>query len=108
MNKVMKYTLTALFVSTLTLAGTAVTTLNATQQADPAVEQAAATEQVLRGTIDANSQLIDEKGEVFNLANNDKGMEVKSMSGMKVEIKGTVMEKEGQKVVEVIEYNILK
>jgi hypothetical protein len=75
----------------------------AAEQAMPAGEQL-----ILSGTIDENSQFVDEQGEIFTLANNDKGLEVKSMSGMKVEIKGTVMEKEGQKTVEVIDYNILK
>ncbi len=109
MKKFIIYSMAVLFVATLSLVGTGNVSwfssdANATaQQAMPAGE-----EQVMSGMIDENSQFVDDKGEVFNLASNEKGMEVKSMNGMKVEIKGTVMEKEGQKVVEVIEYNILK
>lgn len=62
----------------------------------------------LSGTIDENSQFIDKKGEIFNLVNNDKGMEVKSLAGKQIEIKGTVMEREGLKIVEVKEYKILE
>jgi uncharacterized membrane-anchored protein len=75
----------------------------AADQATPAGE-----ELILSGTIDEKSQLVNDQGETFILVNNDKGMEVMSMSGQKVEIRGTVMEKEGQKTVEVIEYNIIK
>lgn len=106
--------MTALFVSTLALVGT----VNAgwfqsdavAAQQDAAAEQAmpAGKQLILSGMINDNSQFVDEKGDIFNLANNDKGMEVKVMNGMKVEIKGTVMEQEGEKVVEIIEYNILK
>ena len=72
-------------------------------QATPAGE-----ELILSGTIDEKSQLVNDQGETFVLVNNDKGMEVMSMSGQKVEIRGTVMEQEGQKSVEVIEYKIIE
>jgi hypothetical protein len=62
----------------------------------------------LSGTIDENSQFVDKKGEIFNLANNDKGMEVKSLTGKQIEIKGTVMERAGLKIVDVKEYKILE
>ncbi|MCP4340474.1 MAG: hypothetical protein GY799_16690 [Desulfobulbaceae bacterium] len=133
MKKSMVYTMTLLLASTLSFVGTSnagwfgsgdkakekseVVSPAVSDQAEPATEEViAAAEQampageqlILSGTIDENSQFVDEQGEIFTLANNDKGLEVKSMSGMKVEIKGTVMEKEGQKTVEVIDYNILK
>ncbi|OGQ89268.1 MAG: hypothetical protein A2464_03350 [Deltaproteobacteria bacterium RIFOXYC2_FULL_48_10] len=74
-----------------------------TEQAMPAGKQL-----TLSGTIDANSRFINNTGEVFALADNEKSKEVKSLQGQKVEIKGTVMEKAGKKTVEVIEYNILE
>ncbi|MGB3211665.1 MAG: hypothetical protein WBB19_13260 [Desulforhopalus sp.] len=108
MKKFIALAMAVLFVSTLSLVGTVNagwfgTDAVASEAAAPAGE-----ELILSGTIDENSQLVNEQGEIFNLANNEKGMEVMSMNGMKVEIKGTVMEKDGQKVVEVIEYNVLK
>ena len=146
MKKFMVYTITLLFVSTMSLVGTGnagwfgdkdkaksdtAAPTAAVEETAPATEQVmdaqelikpeaekvvAAVEETmpaddqltLSGTIDENSQLVNEQGEIFTLADNDKGMEVKAMNGMKVEIKGTVMEEEGQKTVEIIEYNILK
>ena len=62
----------------------------------------------MSGSIDENSQFVDKKGEIFNLANNDKGMEVKSLTGKQIEIKGTVMERAGMKIVDVKEYKVLE
>lgn len=99
MKKFIIFMMAVMFVSTLSLVGMG----NAAQQATPAGEQL-----VLSGMIDENSQFVDDKGEIFNLASNEKSMEVKSMNGMKVEIRGTVMEEEGKKTIEVTDYNILK
>jgi hypothetical protein len=62
----------------------------------------------LSGTINAESQLVSDQGEAFELANTEEGQEVKSLTGKKVEITGTVMEEAGQKIVEVHEYKILE
>lgn len=62
----------------------------------------------LSGTINENSQFVSAEGEAFELADTDQGLEVKSLIGRQVEIKGTVMEGEDQSVVEVHEYKILE
>ncbi len=115
MKKFVIYTISVLFVSAMSLVGMGNTSwlgsdANAATKMGTAAEQAmpAGEHLTMSGKINENSQFVDNKGEVFNLADNEKGMEVKSMSGMKVQIKGTVMEKEGKKVIDVTEYNVLK
>jgi hypothetical protein len=62
----------------------------------------------LQGTINEFSQLVGVAGETFELADTVESVEVKSLIGNRVEIKGTVMEEEGRKIVEVHEYKILE
>jgi hypothetical protein len=61
----------------------------------------------LSGVVNEASQLVDDNGDTFELANTDEGLEVKSLIGKKVEITGTVMEEAGQQIVQVHGYNIL-
>lgn len=46
-------------------------------------------------------------GNSFSLADNAKGLKLSDLDGRSVEIKGTVMERAGEKVIEVSDYNIL-
>jgi hypothetical protein len=61
----------------------------------------------LSGTVNPNSQFIDNRGRSLNLTNTDEGLEVQSLVGQRVEIKGTVMDEGGQKSVDVQEYKII-
>jgi hypothetical protein len=122
MKKLILKTLALLFAVTLSLVGTtqagwfgsddkaekAETKTESPVSVAPDANLPAGEELSLSGTIDENSRFIDEQGEIFNLADNDKGMEVKALTGQKVEIKGTVMEAEGEKTVEVTEYSIIE
>lgn len=62
----------------------------------------------LSGTINESSQLVDDHGKEFRLADTDEGRQLKALIGKKVEITGTLMEDAGENVVEVREYKILK
>jgi len=102
-------TMALLFALTVALVGTGSAGMFGSDKAETESEQAILGEQfTLSGTIDANSQFIDDQGTVFTLADNEKSLEVKSLQGQKVEIKGTVMEEAGQKTVAVTEYTILE
>jgi hypothetical protein len=61
----------------------------------------------LSGTVNPNSQFIDNRGRSLNLTNTDEGLEIQSLVGQRVEIKGTVMDEGGQKTVDVREYKII-
>lgn len=72
----------------------------------PAAESAKIT---VSGTINEANQLIDDQGKAFELSDNtDEGLEVKALIGQKVELKGTVLDENGQKTMEVREYKILE
>ena len=66
--------------------------------------QAPKQEVVLKGTVDANNRFIDESGQTYEMAVNDQAAKIMNQPGQKVEIKGTVMEKEGVKTVVVKEF----
>ncbi|MBE0582928.1 MAG: hypothetical protein IH612_04115 [Desulfofustis sp.] len=46
-------------------------------------------------------------GNSFSLADNAQGLKLSDLDGRSVEIKGTVMERAGEKVIEVSDYNVL-
>jgi hypothetical protein len=62
----------------------------------------------LSGTVGKDDQLVADNGKEFELSNTDKGLEVKSLTGQKVEVTGTVMEEAGQRVIDVHEYKVLE
>ncbi len=59
---------------------------------------------ILKGTVDANNRFIDESGQTYEMAVNDQAVKIMDQPGQKIEIKGTVMEKEGVKTVVVKEF----
>jgi len=81
-----------------------------TQKSGTAVEKVApgSDQIVVSGMINESSQLVSDNGYVYELADTDQGTEVKSMIGKKIQIKGTVLEEEGQVSVEVHDYSILE
>ena len=118
MKNFILHTMAFLFAVTLSLAGTSYAgffgsdeevktksdaAATATEQLNPADEHL-----TLSGAIDENSRFVADSGDIYTLSDNDKGLEVKTLSGQKVEIKGTVMEEAGQKTVEVTEYTIIE
>lgn len=119
MKKVLWYTIALVFAGTLALFGTSSAGIYGSDDEPEAKSPAAppaATEEALpageavtlSGTIDENSNFVADTGDSYALSDNDKSTELKALTGKKVEIKGTVMEEEGKKSVEVTEYNILE
>ena len=107
-----KYIVSSLSVVFLVLMMAAISSVyaadtQAVEKAAPAMAQADAGITV-SGTINDANQLIDDKGQAFELSENtEKGLEVKALVGQKVELKGTVMDEAGQSVLEVKEYKII-
>jgi len=75
-----------------------------------AEKQAAEQDQgiMITGTINNSNQLVDKDGQIFGVADNEQGKELLSHVGMKVQVKGTVLESEGKKLITVTAYEILK
>lgn len=68
-------------------------------------------EHKITGRINSMNQLVNDEGQIFEIANTDKGQELVSQAGeeVQVEVKGTVTESpEGMKVIDVSSYEILE
>ena len=65
-------------------------------------------EMMITGTINNANQIVDKDGQIFDVADNKEGKELVTHVGMKVQIKGTVLENEGKKQISVSAYEIIK
>ena len=69
---------------------------------------AAADEVSITGTINGDSQLVDDSGTAYDIGDNEKGDEVMELVGKKVSVKGTVMEAEGTKIITITSFNVIE
>lgn len=76
--------------------------------ASAADKKAAGQEVTITGTVSDGNQIVAADGETYGVTENEKGQEVGSLLGMKVQVMGTVFEQDGQKVIEVNSYEIMK
>lgn len=65
-------------------------------------------EMMITGTINNANQIVDKDGQIFDVADTKEGKELVTHVGMKVQIKGTVLENEGKKQILVSAYEIIK
>ena len=65
-------------------------------------------EMMITGTINNANQIVDKDGQIFDVADTKEGKELVTHVGMKVQVKGTVLEKEGKKQISVSAYEIIK
>lgn len=74
------------------------------------MKQAAEQEQtvMITGTINDANQLVDNTGQIFEIADTEAGNELLTHIGQKVQIKGTVMEDESKKELSISSYEIIK
>ena len=73
-----------------------------------AEKKAAEQEIMITGTINDTNQLVDKDGQAFGVADNEQGKELLTHVGEVVEVKGTVMESEGKKLIDVSSYKVIK
>jgi hypothetical protein len=62
----------------------------------------------IQGQVTEDNQLMDAEGNVFDIADTDKGNEVLSIVGEKVEVRGTLVEGQGMKEITVESYRIIE
>ena len=67
-----------------------------------------AQEMMITGTINNANQIVDKDGQLFDVADTKEGKELVTHVGMKVQVKGTVLESEGKKQISVTAYEIIK
>lgn len=61
----------------------------------------------IQGQVNEDSQLVDDNGEVYDIADTtDEGMQVMELVGEKIEVRGTLTEDEGVKEITVESFNI--
>jgi len=65
-------------------------------------------ELMITGTINNASQIVDKDGQIFDVVDTQAGKELVTHVGLKVQVKGTVMESEGKKQISVSAYEIIK
>ena len=65
-------------------------------------------EMMITGTINNANQIVDKDGQIFDVADTLEGKELLTHVGMKVQVKGTVLESEGKKQISVSAYEIMK
>jgi hypothetical protein len=66
----------------------------------------AADQITIMGQVNEDSQLVDDQGNVYDIADTDEGMKVKEMVGEKVEVRGTLMDQEGAKEITVESFSV--
>lgn len=69
---------------------------------------AAADEVSITGTINGDSQLVDDSGTAYDIGDNEKGNEVMELVGKKMSVKGTVMEADGTKIITIISFKVIE
>lgn len=62
----------------------------------------------ITGTVNEDSQLVDNSGNVYDIADTDEGNDVMGMTGKKVSVKGTIMEEEGTKIISITSFEIIE
>lgn len=65
-------------------------------------------ELVMVGTVNNANQIVDKDGQIFDVADTQEGKELVSYVGLKVRVKGTVLESEGKKEIYVSAYEIVR
>ena len=60
------------------------------------------------GTINDDGVLVDQKGALYMLSEDEKGEEVAENAGKKVEVKGTLEESDGNKTIAVESYKVME
>jgi len=66
-----------------------------------------AEESVIVGTIMQDNQIVDQDGQSYVIKQIKEGDDIIELVGKKVQIKGTVLEADGQKTIEMVSYKLV-
>jgi len=67
-----------------------------------------AEESVIVGTIMQDNQIVDQDGQSYVIKQIKEGDDLIELVGKKVQIKGTVLEADGQKTIEMVSYELIE
>ena len=62
---------------------------------------------LLKGTVTPDNQFIDESGEAYKLAVNEKTAELMAQPGQTFEITGTLEEQQGEKILTITDFSVV-
>lgn len=60
------------------------------------------------GTVLKGGRLVDDQGHEYQMAKDEGGLQLESQVGQKIEVKGTVLENDGQKIIKINDYKVVK
>ena len=69
---------------------------------------AAGEKMTITGTINEDAQIETDEGKVYDIAESDKGAELSTMVGKKVNVTGVVEDSEGETLIEVETYAVVE
>lgn len=72
-----------------------------------AVGTALAGDVMITGQVNDDYQIVTEQGDVYDVADTEKGEELSANVGKTVEVQGTLMEEEGSKMITVSNFKVL-
>jgi len=61
----------------------------------------------IAGTVNEDYQIVADNGQIYQVADTEKGDEVIDLVGKKVKVTGTVEESDGEKVITVTSYEVI-
>lgn len=61
----------------------------------------------ITGQVNDDYQIVTDKGDVYDVAETEKGDELSANVGKTVEVQGTLMEEEGSKIITVVNFKVL-
>ena len=61
----------------------------------------------ITGTVNEDYQIVADDGQIYEVADTEKGEEVTDLVGKKVKVTGTVEEEDGKKEITVTSYEII-
>jgi len=59
------------------------------------------------GTVNEDYQIVADNGQIYEVADTEKGVEVVDLVGKKVKVTGTVEEEDGKKVITITSYEVI-
>ena len=68
----------------------------------------AADESVIVGVITEDNQIVDQDGQAYTIKQNKQGDDIIEFVGKKVQVKGTVLETDGKKTIEITSYELIE
>ena len=61
----------------------------------------------ITGTVNEDGQLVEDSGQVYDIAEDEVGMQAMEHSGEKIAIEGTVQEEDGSRVIVIKSFKLL-